>query len=69
MNQFYHFLDWSIDEYGVYLFMALIFSSPILIAWVLRWARRHPSANRPVGNFPYGHPPSGDPYKDPLEFI
>jgi hypothetical protein len=68
MNQFYHFLDGVVDEYGVYLFMGFIFLSPFLIAWLLRWARKHPDANRPVGTFPHGHPPPRDPYKDPMEF-
>ncbi len=64
----YHFLDGVVDEYGVYLFMGFIFLSPFLIAWLLRWARKHPDANRPVGTFPHGHPPPRDPYKDPMEF-
>jgi len=68
MKQFYHLLDGVVDEYGVYLFMGFIFLSPLLIAWLLRWARKHPGANRPVGTFPQGHPPPRDPYKDPMEF-
>ncbi len=68
MSQFYHFLDRVVDEYGVYLFMGFICLSPFLIAWLFRWARKHPSANRPVGTFPHGHPPPGDPYKDSLKF-
>ena len=53
MKQFYHLLDGVVDEYGVYLFMGFIFLSPLLIAWLLRWARKHPDANRPVGTFPH----------------
>ena len=34
-DRFYHFLDWVVDEYGVYLFMAFVFLSPPLIVWVL----------------------------------
>ncbi len=66
--QFFHFLNWVVDEYGVYLFMGFVILLPFLVVCILRCARKHPRANIPLGKFPLGAPPPRDPYKKPLGF-
>ena len=44
-SQFFHFLDWVISQYGLYLFMAFVYLCPFIIWWVHRWAKKHPEAN------------------------
>jgi hypothetical protein len=45
VSQFFHFLDWVISQYGLYLFMAFVYLCPFIIWWVHRWAKKHPEAN------------------------
>ena len=44
-SKFFHFLDWVISQYGLYLFMAFVYLCPFIIWWVHRWAKKHPEAN------------------------
>jgi len=44
----FHWLDWIIAEYGLYIYLVAIWASPFLIAWILRggfWRKR---PRRPV---------------------
>jgi hypothetical protein len=44
-SQFFHFLDWVVSQYGLYLFMSFVYLCPFIIWWVHRWAKKHPEAN------------------------
>jgi hypothetical protein len=56
--RFFHFLDWVIAEYGLYLFMAFVLLCPLIILWVHRWVKKHPeSAVRPTILFYWWFPP------------
>jgi len=35
-SQFFHFLDWVISQYGLYLFMGFVYLCPFIIWWVHR---------------------------------
>ena len=32
----FHWLDWVIAEYGLYIYLVAVWASPFLIAWILR---------------------------------
>jgi len=32
----FHWLDWIIAEYGLYIYLVAVWASPFLIAWILR---------------------------------
>ena len=31
----FHWLDWVIAEYGLYIYLVAVWASPFLIAWIL----------------------------------
>ena len=43
----FHFLDEAIADYGVYLYLALVWSSLILIVWIFSGGLRHKFPNQP----------------------
>ena len=67
----FHWLDWLIAEHGHYIYLAMVWASPFLIAWILRggfWRRRptpQPVVVLPVLLIPTASPPS-QPVPPPL---
>ena len=49
MEPVFRFLDGLIADYGLYLYMAMVWASPFLIAWVLKGGLRRKSSRRDSG--------------------
>jgi hypothetical protein len=47
LNPVFHFLDWIIAKWGVYLFLAFVWLSLILIAWIFGGGLRHKIPDQP----------------------
>ena len=47
LDPVFHFLDWIIAEWGVYLYLAFIWLSLILIAWIFSGGLRRKFPNQP----------------------
>lgn len=47
LNPVFHFLDDAIADYGVYLYLALVWLSAILIAWMFRSCPRRKTRPQP----------------------
>ena len=47
LNPVFHFLDWIIAEWGVYLFLAFVWLSLILIAWIFGGGLRRKIPDQP----------------------
>ena len=57
-TRFFHFLDWVISEYGVYILLVFVWLCPFIIWWVHRWVKKHPEhAVRPTVLFYWWFPP------------
>src|SRR5438132_7215173 len=44
LDPVFRWLDWAVAEYGLYIYMAMVWLSPLLIAWILSggfWRRQH----------------------------
>jgi hypothetical protein len=47
LDPVFHFLDYVIEEYGVYLFLVLVWLSLLVIAWILSGGLRRKFPNQP----------------------
>jgi hypothetical protein len=47
LDPVFHFLDWIIAEWGVYLYLAFVWLSLILIAWIFSGGLRRKFPNQP----------------------
>jgi hypothetical protein len=47
LDPVFHFLDWIIIEWGVYLFLAFVWLSLILIAWIFSGGLRRKFSSQP----------------------
>ena len=46
----FHFLDWIIAKWGVYLFLAFVWLSVLVLAWVFSGGLRRKRPNQPLVN-------------------
>ena len=47
LNPMFHFLDWIITEWGVYLFLAFVWLSVLVLVWVFSGGLRRKFPNQP----------------------
>ena len=47
LNPVFHFLDWIIAEWGVYLFLVFVWLSLIFIAWIIGGGLRRKIPDQP----------------------
>jgi hypothetical protein len=47
LNPVFRFLDWIISEWGVYLFLAFVWLSVLVLAWVFSGGLRRKFPNQP----------------------
>ena len=47
LDPVFHFLDWIISEWGVYLFLAFVWLSVLVLAWVFSGGLRRKFPNQP----------------------
>ena len=47
LDPVFHFLDWLISEWGVYLFLASVWLSVLVLAWVFSGGLRRKFPNQP----------------------
>ena len=47
LDPVFHFLDWIIAEWGVYLFLAFVWLSLLVLAWVFSGGLRREFPNQP----------------------
>ena len=47
LDPVFHFLDWIIAEWGVYLFLAFVWLSLLVLAWVFSGGLRRKFPNQP----------------------
>ena len=50
LNSVFHFLDWIIAEWGVYLFLVFVWLSLIFIAWIIGGGLRRKIPDQPHVN-------------------
>ena len=50
LDPVFHFLDWIISEWGVYLFLAFVWLSVLVLAWVFSGGSRRKFPNQPHGS-------------------
>ena len=66
LGPLFHFLDWIISEWGVYLFLAFVWLSVLVLAWVFSGGLRRKFPNQPhvstgIGIIIQPHRPSPPP--------
>jgi hypothetical protein len=64
MEPVFRFLDGLITDYGLYLYMAMVWASPFLIVWILKGGLRRKSPRRDSGTPAHIiiiHPPARPP--------
>ena len=47
LNPVFHFLDWMIAEWGVYLYLVFVWLSLLVLAWVFSGGLRRKFPNQP----------------------
>jgi hypothetical protein len=50
LNSVFHFLDWIIAEWGVYLFLVFVWLSLIFIVWIIGGGLRRKTPDQPHVN-------------------
>ena len=66
LDPVFHFLDWIITEWGVYLFLAFVWLSVLVLAWVFSGGLRRKFSSQPhvsagIGTIIQPHKPPSSP--------